>query len=70
MREQIVKLLQSTPFVPFAVDVADNVAYSIPTPDHVLAAQKLLVIEDDNGLIDVIPYTRIRRISYREPAAA
>jgi hypothetical protein len=40
------------------------VAYSIPTPDHVLAAKNVLVIEDDAGLVDVIPYAHIRRISF------
>jgi hypothetical protein len=44
--------------------VAEDVAYSIPTRDHVLAAKKVLVIEDDGGLVDVIPYTHIRRISF------
>jgi hypothetical protein len=64
MREQILKLLHKFPFQPFSVDVAEDVAYSIPTPDHVLAAKKVLVIEDDAGLVDVIPYSHIRRISF------
>jgi hypothetical protein len=64
MRDQILKLLQKIPFQPFSVDVAEDVAYSIPTRDHVLAAKKVLVIEDDGGLVDVIPYTHIRRISF------
>ena len=64
MREQILKLLHKIPFMPFSVDVAADVAYSIPTPDHVLAAKNVLVIEDDAGLVDVIPYAHIRRISF------
>jgi hypothetical protein len=64
MRDQILKLVHQTPFQPFSVDVASDVAYSIPTPDHVLAAKKVLVIEDDSGLVDVIPYPHIRRISF------
>ena len=64
MREQILKLLHKIPFQPFSVDVAADVAYSIPTPDHVLAAKNVLVIEDDGGLVDVIPYSHIRRISF------
>jgi hypothetical protein len=46
------------------VDVAADVAYSIPTPDHVLAAKNVLLIEDDAGLVDVILYSHIRRISF------
>jgi hypothetical protein len=64
MREQLIKLLHKIPFQPFSVDVAEDVAYSIPIPDHVLAAKNVLVIEDDSGLVDVIPYAHIRRISF------
>ena len=56
MRDQILKLLHKIPFQPFSVDVAPDVPYSIPTPDHVLAAKNVLVIEDDAGLVAVIPY--------------
>jgi hypothetical protein len=69
MRDQIVKLLQAVPFSPFAVDVAEDVAYTIPTPDHVLAGRNVLVIEDDAGLVDLIPYSHIRRISHRAQIA-
>jgi hypothetical protein len=55
---------------PFSVDVAADVAYSIPTPDHVLAAKNVLVIEDDAGLVDVIPYAHIRRISFAAASQA
>ena len=65
MREQIQKLLHAIPFRPFSVDVDPDLAYAIPTPDHVLAAKGVLVVEDDSGLVDVIPYNHIRRISFR-----
>lgn len=69
MRDQILKLLHKIPFQPFSVDIAADVAYSIPTPDHVLAAKNVLVIEDDGGLVDMIPYSHIRRISFAATAA-
>ena len=56
--------MHKIPFQPFSVDVAEDVAYSIPTPDHALAAKNVLVIEDDGGLVDVIPYGHICRISF------
>jgi len=34
MKEEIRRLLQATPFTPFAVDVAPDIAYSIATSDH------------------------------------
>lgn len=61
MRDQIVRLLSQVPFQPFSVDVA----YSIPMPDHVFAAKNYLIIEDDAGLVDVIAYPHIRRISFQ-----
>jgi hypothetical protein len=64
MREQTLKLLHKIPFQAFSVDIAADVAYSIPTPDHVLAGKNVLVIEDDSGLVDMIPYAHIRRISF------
>jgi hypothetical protein len=53
----------------FSVDVVADVPYSIPTPDHVLAAKNVLVIEDYCGLVDVIPYSHIRRISFAATVA-
>lgn len=64
MREQILKLLADQPFVPFVVDVAEDVAYAIPTRDHVWAGRFALVIEDDRGYVDIIPYRHIRRLRH------
>ena len=63
MRDQIKKLLHATPFQPFALDIAHDVAYSIPTPDHASTRPSFLVIEDDKGCAALIPYEHIRRIS-------
>ena len=66
VRDQIQKLLHKVPFAPFSVDVAPDIGYAIPTPGHVLAAKNVLVIEDDSGSVDVIPYGHIRRISFNQ----
>lgn len=65
MREQIEKLLRARPFQALAVDVSEDVAYSIPTGDHVFLGKKVLGIEDDESGIDLIPYEHIRRVRYR-----
>lgn len=65
MREQIMKLLNEQPFEPFVVDVAEDIAYSIPTRDHVWPARNVLVIEDDSGYVDLVPYQHIRRVRHR-----
>jgi hypothetical protein len=62
MKEQIEKLLRATPFVPFVLEIADNVVYAIATADHAFTAGKLLVIADDDGTVDIVPYGHIRRI--------
>jgi hypothetical protein len=46
MRDQILKLHQAHPFQSFIVDVSEDVAFAIPTPNHVLAARNVLVAED------------------------
>lgn len=65
MKEQIQKLLHATPFEPFAVEVAEDLAWSIPTPDHALAARSALVIEDDDGLVHLVSYSHIRQIIHK-----
>ena len=69
MREQLEKLLHAVPFEPFSVDVAEGVAYSIPTPDHVFLGKNVLVIEDDSGYVDLVSYRHIRRLSHKVLAA-
>ena len=65
MRDQIQKRLHAIPFKPFIVDVAEEVAYSIPTPDHVLLGKHVLVIEDDKGYVDLVGYQHIRRLTHK-----
>jgi len=70
VREQIQKLLYGMPFLPFAVEVSADVVDAIPTRDHVLAAPALLFILADDGTVDAVPYTHVRRISFHEAALA
>lgn len=65
MREQIHALLHAVPFEPFAVEIAEDLSWSIPTSDHALAAKFALVIEDDDGLVHLISYAHVRQIVHR-----
>ncbi len=65
MREQLAKLLNAVPFEPFSVDIAKDVDYAIPTPDHVFLGKNVLVIEDDSGYVDLVSYAHIRRIAHK-----
>jgi len=62
MRDQIAKLLQARPFRSFAIEVDSDLAYSIPTAEHALMARTVIVIEDDSGYVDIVPYSAIRRL--------
>jgi hypothetical protein len=62
MRDQIAKLLHSRPFRSFAVEVDSDLAYSIPTAEHAFLARAVIVIEDDSGYVDIVPYSAIRRL--------
>ncbi|HTD13832.1 MAG TPA: hypothetical protein VK673_01560 [Chthoniobacterales bacterium] len=62
MRDQIAKLLHERPFRSFAVEVDSDLTYSIPTAEYALLARTVIVIEDDSGYVDILPYSAIRRL--------
>jgi hypothetical protein len=62
MRDQISKLLHARPFRSFAVEIDSDLAYSIPTVEHAFLARTVIVIEDDSGYVDIVPYSAIRRL--------
>jgi hypothetical protein len=62
MRDRIAKLLHARPFRSFAVEVDSDLAYSIPTAEHAFLARTVIVIEDDSGYVDIVPYSAIRRL--------
>ncbi len=68
MKEQIEALLRATPFEPFAVEIDQDLAWSIPSPDHAMAAKSALVIEDDAGLVHLVSYRHIRQVVHKAPA--
>lgn len=70
MKEQITKLLHAQPFQSFVVDVAEDVAYAIATPDHATAGGKTLAILADDGTFDIVPYRQIRRLRLQEESSA
>ena len=66
MRDQIAKLLHARPFRSFAVEVDADLAYSMPTAERTLLARTVIVIEDDSGYVDIVPYSAIRRLRVLE----
>jgi hypothetical protein len=64
MRDEISKLLHARPFRSFAVEVGADLAYSIPTAERAFLARTVIVIEDDSGCVDIVPYSAIRRLRF------
>ena len=62
MRDQIAKLLHARPFKGFAIEVDSDLTYSIRTAEHAFLARTVMVIEDDSGYVDILPYSAIRRL--------
>ena len=50
------------PFRSFADKVDSDLAYSIPTAEHAFLARTVIVIEDNSGYVDIVPYSEIRRL--------
>ncbi len=65
MKEELLELLRAVPFVPFVIEVADDVVYAIATVDHVLPAKHVLAILDDEENVDILAYDHIRRLRFR-----
>lgn len=70
MLEELKKWTKAIPFLPFTVHVADGRSFPVPHPDHILVTAKgLVVIEDDVGLVDVLPILLVSGISAQSTAA-
>lgn len=72
MLEDIRKLIQAEPFIPFTIYTADGSRLHVPTVDHIAApatVKRIFVFEDD-GNYEVLSPLLIARISVErgEPA--
>lgn len=49
--------------------MADGRAFPVPHPDHILVTSKgLIVVEDDEGLVDILPALLLAGIESQSPA--
>lgn len=63
MLEEIRNRIKAVPFLPFIVRVADGRSFSVPHSDHILVTSKgLVAIENDEGLLDILPSLMISGI--------
>jgi hypothetical protein len=70
MLDELKKWIKAIPFLPFTVHVADGRAFPVPHPDHILVTSKgLVVIEDDAGLVDILPILLVSGITAHSATA-
>jgi hypothetical protein len=70
MFEELRNRIKAAPFIPFTVYVADGRAVSVPNPDHILVTSAgLVVIENDQGLLDILPVPIVSGIRTESAAA-
>ena len=65
IKEQIKEAIKATPFIPFAVRLADVSRYQVPTADHVPLnpAGRILIVHQENvaKILDVALITEIEQ---------
>ncbi len=70
LRDEINKLVKQVPFVPFTIEMSSGRQISVRSREHIIVGSKgsLVVIEDDQGLFDMVPILHITALSSKEPA--
>ena len=70
MLEVLRERIKAIPFLPFTVHVADGRSFPVPHPDHILVTSKgLVVIEGDDGLLDILPILLVSGIRTQSATA-
>ena len=68
MLEELRNRIKAMPFVPFIIYVADGRAFPVPHPGHILVTSRgLMVIENDQGLLDILPPLLVSGIQTQSP---
>jgi hypothetical protein len=56
MNEQIKAQVETVPFQPFSIQMNDGRSVEVPHPDHVIVGRFATTVEDDAGIIRILPY--------------
>jgi hypothetical protein len=70
MLEELKKLVSRVPFVPFRITMSSGLQISVRSREHIIVGSKgnLVVVEDDEGLFEILPLLHITSLQAREPA--
>ncbi len=64
MLEELKKLVGATPFVPFTVELSSGRKVFVRSREHIIVGSKgLMVVEDDQGLFDIMPLLHVTALS-------
>lgn len=68
MFEELTKLANATPFVPFTIEMSSGRQVLVRSREHIMLPKKgaLVVVEDDEGLVEFLPLRHITALSGRE----
>jgi hypothetical protein len=70
MLEELRKRIKAVPFLASAVHVTDERSFPVPHADHILVTWKgLVVIENDQSLLDILPILLVSGIRTQSAAA-
>ena len=71
MLEELKKLVSRVPFVPFTITMSSGLEIPVRSQEHIIVGSRgsLVVVEDDEGLFEILPLLHITSLRAREPAA-
>ena len=69
MLEELKKLVSRVPFVPFRITMSSGLQIAVRSREHIIVGSKgsLVVVEDDEGLFEILPLLHITSLQAREP---
>jgi hypothetical protein len=70
MLEELKKLVSRVPFVPFRITMSSGLQIAVRSREDIIVSSKgnLVVVEDDEGLFEIVPLLHINSLQAREPA--
>jgi hypothetical protein len=70
MLEELKKLVSRVPFVPFRITMSSGLQIAVRSREDIIVSSKgnLVVVEDDEGLFEIVPLLHITSLQAREPA--
>jgi hypothetical protein len=69
MYEELKKLVEGIPFMPFFIEMSSGKRVLVRSRDHIIFQKRgYVIVQDDNGLFDALPMLHIAALSGTEPA--